>query len=167
MTTTESAGIEPRASRVDLIFEIAGVLILASSWVLIAIYYTRLPDVIPTHFNIRGEADGFGSKATLWILPAISLVLYVALGFMHRLKQSFNYPYPITAENRARQVANTLTMMRGIRIITALLFCYMTYATVANALGQMQGVNMLMLPIFLAAIFGCTGFFIYRGFRLR
>lgn len=37
-----------------------------------AIYlYPNLPEIIPTHFNIKGEADGFGSRETIFLLPSI------------------------------------------------------------------------------------------------
>lgn len=46
-----------------------------SAWI-----YPSLPDVVPTHWNIRGEADGFGPKGVAaWLLPAVALGL---LGFM-------------------------------------------------------------------------------------
>lgn len=42
--------------------------------------YPSLPDVVPTHWNIEGEADGFGPKeVAAWLLPVIALGL---LGFM-------------------------------------------------------------------------------------
>ena len=64
-------------SRVPLILSlvlVAGALVL-SAWL-----YPALPDQIPTHWNIHGEADGFGPKAVAaWLLPGIGLFL---VGFM-------------------------------------------------------------------------------------
>lgn len=40
--------------------------------------YPGLPEIIPTHFNIKGEADGYGSKGTIFLLPSIMGVV----GFM-------------------------------------------------------------------------------------
>jgi uncharacterized membrane protein len=50
-----------------------------------AVYYTELPDTIPQHFNARGEADGFGPKITLWILPILGVVLYMILTILVRI----------------------------------------------------------------------------------
>jgi len=49
-----------------------------------AIYlFPLLPDTIPTHFNIEGKADGWGSKGTIFLLPSImgftSLLSYLLL----------------------------------------------------------------------------------------
>lgn len=36
-----------------------------------AYLYPSLPATIPTHFNMKGEADGFGGKDTIFLGPAI------------------------------------------------------------------------------------------------
>lgn len=36
-----------------------------------AYLYPSLPDTIPTHFNIKGEADGFGGKGSIFLGPGI------------------------------------------------------------------------------------------------
>jgi uncharacterized membrane protein len=52
-----------------------GASLAVSAWL-----YTSLPDVVPTHWNIKGEADGFGPKGVAaWLLPMVALGL---LGFM-------------------------------------------------------------------------------------
>ena len=37
--------------------------------------YPFFPDIIPAHYNLAGEVDRYGSKAELFILPAMVLVL--------------------------------------------------------------------------------------------
>lgn len=45
--------------------------------------FPSLPNSIPTHFNLAGEADGWGEKGTIYLLPAImgfaSLMTYLLL----------------------------------------------------------------------------------------
>ncbi|MEY4053017.1 MAG: DUF1648 domain-containing protein [Chitinophagia bacterium] len=36
-----------------------------------AYLYPSLPEIIPTHFNIKGEADGFGGKDSIYLGPII------------------------------------------------------------------------------------------------
>jgi uncharacterized membrane protein len=36
-----------------------------------AYLYPSLPEIIPIHFNIKGEADGFGAKSSIYLLPSI------------------------------------------------------------------------------------------------
>lgn len=40
--------------------------------------YERLPEIIPTHWNFAGEADGFGPKATfVWLFPGIAIAMLI------------------------------------------------------------------------------------------
>jgi uncharacterized membrane protein len=45
--------------------------------------YASLPDSIPIHFNIKGEADRWGGKDSIWlttlIFPFISVIVYLLL----------------------------------------------------------------------------------------
>jgi uncharacterized membrane protein len=54
----------------------------ACSFVLIAVafaatigFYPSLPDRVPMHWNIRGEVDGWGSRASTWITPCVMVGL--------------------------------------------------------------------------------------------
>lgn len=48
------------------------------AWGASAAVYPRLPEKVPTHWNIRGEIDGFGSKQwAAFLSPAIMVALLV------------------------------------------------------------------------------------------
>ena len=36
-------------------------------------------EIIPSHINIHGEVDNYGSKWELFILPAIALLIYLLM----------------------------------------------------------------------------------------
>jgi len=38
-------------------------------------FYSRLPETIPTHWNYKGEPDAFGPRASIWIMPVMSVPL--------------------------------------------------------------------------------------------
>jgi len=63
---------------------IAIVLVLASiaapAWL-----YPGLPDRIPTHWNIKGEVDGYGGKWTLFAFPVMMVVMLVLFYFLPAL----------------------------------------------------------------------------------
>ena len=46
---------------------------------------TVLPDRIPTHWNIRGEVDGYGGKWTLFALPVMMVAMMVLFYFLPAL----------------------------------------------------------------------------------
>src|SRR5579883_1223453 len=62
-----------------------------------------LPAIVPTHFNISGQPDAYGSKNGLLILPIIFLLAYGLLTFVERFPHTYNYPFAITEENAPRQ----------------------------------------------------------------
>ena len=58
---------------------------LAYGWHL----YPYLPDTIPTHFGANGQPDQYGSRESIFIVPAIlavvSLIVYLLLTNIHRI----------------------------------------------------------------------------------
>jgi len=43
----------------------------------------NMPDRVPTHWNIRGEVDGWGSKyINLFLMPTIALAAYLLMSFL-------------------------------------------------------------------------------------
>ena len=50
--------------------------------VLPLIFYTRLPDRIPSHFDSSGDIDGYGSKHMLWILIAIGVMTFALFRYL-------------------------------------------------------------------------------------
>lgn len=48
-----------------------------------ALLAPRLPDTVPTHWNIRGEVDGWGPKAVaLWLMPCVTVGLFGLLSVL-------------------------------------------------------------------------------------
>src|SRR5581483_10233731 len=67
--------------------------------------YIALPTTIPTHYNIQGAPNAYGSKASLLTLPILTICLAVLLTVLSRFPHRYNYPWPITPENAPRQYA--------------------------------------------------------------
>lgn len=71
-------------------------LVIVLGFVLTAMVFSQLPETVPTHWNYKGEADGFGRRATVWIVPVMQipmaslfLGLSFGLGKSEREKTSF------------------------------------------------------------------------------
>ena len=86
-----------KISRVSTI--ISAIMLLTYIIVLISIW-SRIPDTVPTHFNVAGVADSYGSKRNLVFEPVLA----------------------VTEENRERLYKIAMIMMGGIKVlVTALL----------------------------------------------
>lgn len=121
--------------------------------------YGALPDEIPVHFNAKGEIDGYGSKAMLWILPVISAGIYALLGWTGTLRNygSFNYPVAITEENAFEQHRIALQILAAVRLVVCLLLAYLAYAIVRSALAEQSLLNPWVMGGMMALLFGVIG----------
>ncbi|MCR4399024.1 MAG: DUF1648 domain-containing protein [Firmicutes bacterium] len=71
--------------------------------------YPRLPDRLPTHWNIRGEVDGYSSKAfAVFFFPFMALGMYVLFNVLPSLD-------PHAA--RYRQFAGSYSLLRSLIVL--------------------------------------------------
>ncbi len=58
-------------------------LLIFISFVLAFYFYPRLPDLLPTHWGINGQVDGYSSKTfALFFMPILSIFLYILFIFL-------------------------------------------------------------------------------------
>ena len=124
-----------------------GWIIVALNYLLILVFYFDLPDTIPTHFNLQGEADDFGHKSTLWIIPVLSTALYFGMGFFvtHMKPSNINYPIKVTEKNAPRLYALGLRMLVIINLVTVVAFLLTTFAIVFKVKGILDTLDVPML----------------------
>lgn len=67
-----------------MIRKIAWVLAIISAIAMVYCTAVMLPDVVPTHYNFAGEADGWGSKWVYAFLGAIPLIILTVYEFVRR-----------------------------------------------------------------------------------
>lgn len=87
---------------VTRVLRIAALLGIAALTVVVLVRYPSLPETVPTHFDFRGEADGFGSRASMLWLAGGTVVLGVAMAWLSTRPQVLNYPGEITEANAQR-----------------------------------------------------------------
>lgn len=102
------------------------------SWLFPLLNYAHLPEKIAIHYNLAGQADGWGSRETVWILPAIASLLYIALSVLQRFPRVYNYPVRITEENRQTIYRLGTDLMRYIKAVVVVLFSFMSFLFSGN-----------------------------------
>ncbi|MEW9676015.1 DUF1648 domain-containing protein [Lentibacillus sp. L22] len=110
-------------------------LMLLSSIVYVVLTYRSLPETVPTHFNGKGEADGWGHKGTIFLLPVIAVICYIPLYFLSKVPHTFNYTVEITKENAPRLYQSARLFMTIINAETVAIFSFLTWETVRAAKG--------------------------------
>ena len=154
-------------TKIDWALEAVTALALITLLAITAAGYNSLPETIPTHFNATGDADQYGSRQSIWIIPLATLVMYAALTIFERFPHKFNYWLEITTENAERQYRNMLYMMRALKVLVIILLLYVTYMITQIASGNHHGMGNWFLPIILIGLLSTVVIFIYRGYRLK
>lgn len=89
--------------------------------------YSDLPDLIPHHFNAAGEADRYGSKEIIFLMPIIAFVTVAGMMFMTRFPHKFNYLNTITPENAAFEYERMRVLLRVTYLLVSLLMLTLTW----------------------------------------
>ena len=116
-------------------------------------YFPKLPETIPTHFNGSGQPDGYSSKSSFWIMPGISVFVYILLTVVNRFPHKFNYLVTITPQNAMKQYTMGTRMIRFLKMIIVWLFLYINFTIIQSADPQSKGLGIWFLPVFLGFVF--------------
>ncbi|MEL6864853.1 MAG: DUF1648 domain-containing protein [Bacteroidota bacterium] len=146
----------------DRLIEILTGIMLTALIAIPLYFYDRLPDLIPIHFNLFGEVDGYGSKQMIWLWPALGLAIYGGLGWMNKRPHNFNYLVPITDKNARVQYTISTQMTRTLRLILITLFVLISWSMVKS--DQLYLIKQLT-PILFLSIFVLIAYSQYRSFK--
>ena len=135
--------------------------------ILPAAYYFDLPDTIPTHFNARGEADDFGSKTTIWIMPLIGVGLYVLLTGLNRAPHIFNYGVRITKENAEYQYRLGTRLLRILKVLVMLLFAYIAWGIIQGALSGRTDLGPEVVWLVVGGILATAAWYLFKSFQKK
>jgi uncharacterized membrane protein len=154
-------------SPVDKTAEIIGWVIVFVVWVMTLTNYQNFPDIIPTHYNISGKADGFGGKMTILYSPLISTILYIGMTMINRFPHVFNYPSSITPENALQQYTNATGLIRYLKLVIVCIFGLLSYKTIQHTNEHDQGLGLWFLPITLSLIVTPLIYFAVNSFKTK
>jgi uncharacterized membrane protein len=117
---------------VDKIIEAIALLVLTCTIILVAYYYNKLSDIIPTHFNFSGKVDDYGSKTSILTLPILSTLLYIGLSVLNKYPQTFNYLGEITLDNAESQYRFATRFLRVLKLIVMITFLIIIFSIVRS-----------------------------------
>jgi uncharacterized membrane protein len=123
--------------------------------VLVLFGWSGLPQTIPTHFDAAGNADGWGPKEMIWILPSISVVLITSMLFLIRFPWISNTPVKITEENAEHQYGLIVRLLSLLACVVSLLFLALVNDTISIAGGGVSLLGSWFMPAFIIPIV-CT-----------
>jgi len=121
-STEKRPKLRPKHTRLDYALEAVAMVGIIIIWLLPAIMWRDLPEIIPTHIGINGQADDWGSRRTIFLLPAITTVLLAGLGILNRYPHIFNYPVKVTDANAERLYQKATLVIRILKVVIASMF---------------------------------------------
>lgn len=131
-------------------------------------FYGRLAGVrLPIHYNLQGQADGWGGREFLWSLPLLAVGFYVALSVAERLPRLFHYPVKVTPANADALWVLAVGLLRHLKCLVTLLFAYIGLSSLFLALGRTAGPNEAVMMAFTAGLFLVFGYFLLKMTALK
>lgn len=124
------------------IFWTLSLLVIGISCAMIGIHWSNLPEQVPMHFNLAGEANRWGSKSELFILPAMSLGMWALFRFMSKKTLKIN-PDKYGAKTPA-QLEITKRFMAEMTLFTCILLALGVYSIMAIAVGKTSIFSFMM-----------------------
>lgn len=124
---------------------IFGVNLVVIAVMCVIYFFTNvIPDVIPVHYNIYGEADSYGEKQDLLLLITICLGMVGLMYYISQNPEKSNYPYKITDENRE----NSYKKMRVFMSVLSLVFTSIFLMIFLNSSGLLENNNYIKYIIY-------------------
>lgn len=158
--------IKLNLSKIDFTIEIIGWTALLTGWALVVFNYSNLPEIIPTHYDELGNANGFNKKSSVFIFPIIATFLFMALTGLNKIPDQFSYFMKITNENAKTQYLYATKMLRSLKVAIAIVFTILIFKTVYPT-NNTLGLGNWFLPFSLCLIFIPTTYFIIKPIVLN
>ena len=117
-----------------------------------------LPDRIPTHFDISGNPNAWGSPRMLMLLPVIATGLYLLMTILGSIRTArYNLPVRVTAVNLPSIQARTAEMVSWLKLEFLCLMTYVQWTIIRAARSHEFRFSPAMIPIFLVIVFATAG----------
>lgn len=152
---------------IDYLLEIAGLAALLCLIAMPFFFLKDLPDELPKHFNLTGEADSYGGPGIIWSLPITGLILYIGMTLLNRFPHLINYPVKVTADVADRMYQIGTGTVRVLKLLVILSFVYINYQTIRIGLNEASGLGRFYLPVFLALIATVIGIMIIKMINIK
>jgi hypothetical protein len=131
----------------NLIDALSVAVLILGWWVALSVY-PRLPEQVPVHFGLTGEADRWGRRWMIFLIPLVSTVI-IALDYWLFEYVSPGSPRPIPPEMR--------TPLHLLLLELSVIFTYIAWRMSEVAFGRARGLGGWFLPVTLITLFATCG----------
>jgi uncharacterized membrane protein len=150
-------------TKTDKVLEALSYLLLLTLWIFAVYVYQNSPDIIPTHFNGAGDADGYGSKTSVFMAAGACTLIFILLTYFSTKVHAFNYPTEITPENAAKQYSFAARMLRSFKVIIPTIFICIEYSGFEVVTAQREGLAKGFILLIFALVYIPVLYFIAKA----
>lgn len=135
-----------------IFFDSLTLVFLVLGWWAAIASYSALPETIPVHFDWKGEADGWGGRWMIFLMPVIATFIVTLNGFIFtKLAGSPKMP------------AAMLLPLHLMTLELTALFTYLTWRTCEVAFERAKGLGSWFLPVVMLAIMVTSAWMMVAG----
>ncbi len=160
--------IKLEKTKIDFVLELLTLAILILYWAFVFSRLKDLPNSIPVHFDFQGNANRFGLKYELLIIPSIATLIFVLLFFLNKFPHIFNYPVKITEENAERIYIFTTRFIRLLNLLLLTMFYFISFAAIKAAQSGSNKIQVAVLfVIFVGSILSLLIYYVVKIHKLK
>jgi len=142
----------PEMAPQDWLMEIISLAGLVTMVCYIIYHYPKLPGSVPNHFDFNGSPDTFADRNQVWILPGLSIFLYVLLPSVMRLRLSYASPRFLRRVHSQKQFNGRVRLLRYQKMIIVWGLFYISVSLIRFSLHSGNGLGGWFLPVFLSLL---------------
>lgn len=125
------------------------------------IFWSKIPDEIPMHYNAAGVVDNWSDKSSLIVLFfAILMLMGVMSIAVYVVRVNMESQHSKEAEKSTMRIAYPIVVL--MNLVVQIMFAYITFCSVTS-----RPLGSMFLPIFLTATFAPLGYLVYKCAKIQ
>lgn len=117
-------------NKYDRIVSYLTLAVLMGKIIFMVIYWHKIPDIIPIHYDLFGNINGWGSKYIVICIPIMSVFIYILMTFVEKHPRLWNTGITINEKNKIAVYRNLLHLLCTSKLIVVSFFTYLTFHTI-------------------------------------
>ena len=143
----------------DRLLELVAVAMAVCLLVLTGVFYSKAPDMVPSHFNATMEADAWSGKEVYWVLALIMLIGMAICASAAYNRKLVNLPIRLKPAVFYRQIGLVSRMCRIMTIAFGFIWLAVLLAMSASFIGLPEDVTVTFIPVSVALMIGVALFY--------
>lgn len=143
----------------DRLLELLALVFAVVLLVLTGVLYAQAPDTVPSHFNLKGEADGWSGKEVYWFMGIVFLLIMIVSASAAYNRKLVNLPIRLKEPVFYRQIGLIGRMCRVMTLCMGLIWLTILLSMSSSMLGISSTVCACMISGSTVLTFGVVFFY--------